>query len=113
MPTEVKNRRYPRQELKPGRAVVLQGSEKSDCYVCKVIGLGGIFVEGEAALPKGTVVRFTLELGAERIRGLATVKNTTERGIGLAFSALKPEDRAKIQLFLNKRTAPAPNGTAA
>lgn len=96
-----KERRYQRVSLKPSKWVAVQGGGRKEAYRCKVMGLGGAFLECSDPLPPGTVVRFALEIRGRIIRGLAVVRNTSARGMGLGFLSLSPENRAHIHRFLD------------
>jgi hypothetical protein len=60
-----------------------------------------MLVEGSKPLPVGSVVRFSIKIGADTIRGLAAVPRTTLHEMGLAYTSLKIEERAKLRTFLD------------
>jgi PilZ domain len=95
------HRRYPRWQLPSIKLVSLQGTGAANVYRCKDLGLAGMLLECSEPLLAGSVVRFAIQIGAETIRGLAAVRRTTSREMGLAYTSLKMEDRAKLRTFLD------------
>jgi hypothetical protein len=95
------HRRYPRWQLPSIKLVSLQGTGAAHVYRCKDLGLAGLLLECSEPLPVGSVVRFAIQIEAETIRGLAAVRRTTSREMGLAYTSLKMEDRAKLRTFLD------------
>ena len=67
------------------------------------MGLGGLFLRGSDPFPEGTVVRFGFYLNHDTIRGVASVRHVSARGMGLAFrSFLNTADRARIHGFVKQ-----------
>jgi hypothetical protein len=64
-----------------------------------------MLVECSKPLPVGSVLRFAIKIGADIIRGMAAVRRSTSREMGLAYTSLKIEDRAKLRTFLDGLTA--------
>lgn len=95
------HRRYPRWQLPSIKLVSLRGTRAANVYRCKDLGLAGMLLECSAPLPAGSVVRFAIQIEAETIRGLAAVRRTTSREMGLAYTSLNMEDRAKLRTFLD------------
>jgi hypothetical protein len=44
---------------------------------------------------------FAIQIGADIIRGMAAVRRATSGEMGLAYTSLKIEDRAKLRTFLD------------
>jgi hypothetical protein len=70
-----------------------------------------MLLECSEPLPVGSVVRFAVQIGADTIRGLAVVRRTTSRQMGLAYTSLKIEDRAKLRTFLDGLAARSKQAT--
>ncbi|HXE75601.1 MAG TPA: PilZ domain-containing protein [Candidatus Xenobia bacterium] len=98
-------RRYQRVKLTPAKWVIVQSAGRTDTLRCTTMGLGGMFLECAEPFPEGAFVRFAFSVGAQTARGTATVRDATDKGIGLAFVTLKPDDRAKIRRFLERQLA--------
>jgi PilZ domain-containing protein len=94
-------RRYSRLQLPSSKLVSLQGSAGTKSYRCTELGLGGMLLECSDPLPVGSVVRFAVEIEAKIIRGMAAVRNSTSGKMGVAFTTLSIEDRAKLRAFLD------------
>ena len=95
------HRRYQRLQLPSSTLVSLQGLGAKNSYRCTDLGLGGMLVKCSEPLPVGSVVRFAIKIGTDTIRGLAAVRRTTSHEMGLAYTSLKIEDRAKLRTFLD------------
>lgn len=99
---QAKARRYARVELCPGKWVAVQGGGRSEAYRCRRIGLGGFFLECANPLPAGCVVRFALEIDQYTVRGIASVRNRTTHGMGLAILSMRAQDRAHLYRFIKE-----------
>ncbi len=103
MPTQTPARRYERVDIKPAKWVTVQGSGRREVYPCTKMGLGGLFLRGSNPFPEGAMVRFGFYLSFDTIRGVASVRHVSARGMGLAFrSFLNTADRAKIRGFVKQ-----------
>lgn len=96
------HRRYSRRQLQPRKWVAVQGGGRTSVWRCPLMGLGGLFLECSDPLSEGSVVRFAFQLGCDTIRGTASVRDTTARGMGMAFLSLRIADRSKIHSFLRR-----------
>ncbi len=103
MPTQTPARRYERVDIKPAKWVAVQGSGRREVYPCTKMGVGGLFLRGSNPFPEGAAVRFAFYLNFDTIRGVASVRHVSARGMGLAFrSFLNTADRAKIHGFVKQ-----------
>jgi len=100
-----KPRRYQRVKLSPGKWVIVQSAGRTETLRCTMMGLGGMFLECSKSFAEGSFVRFAFSVGAQTARGTGTVRDATAKGMGLAFVTLKPDDRAKVRLFLKRYLA--------
>lgn len=107
MTEPTKLRRYPRFRLSPGKWVALKGVGRVGTFRCTMLGLGGLFLECAQPLPMNSVVRCAFYLGDHTVRGTAQVRDTSQRGMGLAFLSLRVEDRAHLSSYLQTLTPPA------
>ena len=105
MPTEnTERRRYPRISLKPVKWIAVKGGGHTSVYRCPVMGLGGFFLACPVALPVGSVLRFAFQVETHVVRGLASVRNTSSKGMGLGLLSMKIYDRRKMYGFLKHFT---------
>jgi hypothetical protein len=107
MPDPAKPRRYPRLPLRPGPWVAVRGPGRTETYHCTSLGLGGVFLACTDPFPEGTVVRFALEIGNQTVRGIASVRDVTPKGMGLAFLSLSVNDRAMLHAYIDQQAEQA------
>ena len=93
-------RRYERLQFPSIKLVSLQGIGAAKAYRCQDLGLGGMLLECSVPLSVGSVVRFAIQIKADTIRCVAAVRRATSSEMGLEYTLLKIEDRAKLQIFL-------------
>jgi len=109
MQSPVKGRRYGRIGLPRGLVVVWQGS--GDRIVSRVatLGLGGLFIEVTEPAASGEVVKLYFKVPNGEVRARATVRDSHPgKGMGVEFTAMGPEDRARLNQLLVKLLGPAP-----
>jgi len=94
-------RSYSRMQLRSKKLVSLQGTGSPSIYSCKNVGLGGMLIEGLEPLAVGSMVRFAVRVGVDTVRGLAAIRRVTSHEMGIAYTSLKVEDRAKLRAFLD------------
>jgi hypothetical protein len=100
---EQKERRYERVHVKPAKQVVVQGGGRHEVYPCPKMSLGGLFLQCTDPLPEGSTVRFGFSIDSEVIRGVASVRSVSDRGMGLAFRSFqRTNDRAKVDAFVKR-----------
>ncbi len=98
-------RRYPRVPLQPGPWVAVRGPGRTETYHCTSISLGGVFLACDNPFPEGAVVRFALQVGQHTVRGTASVRDATAKGMGLAFLSLSVNDRALLHAYIDQQAA--------
>ena len=105
MPTEnTQRRRFPRISLKPVKWIAVKGGGRTSVYRCPVMGLGGFFLACPEPLPVGSVLRFAFQVDTHIVRGLASVRNASSKGMGLGLLSMKMYDRRKMYGFLKHHT---------
>ncbi len=105
MPREnTQRRRFPRISLKPVKWIAVKGGGRTSAYRCPVMGLGGFYLACPEPLPVGSVLRFAFEVNTHIVRGLASVRNTSSKGMGLGLLSMKIYDRRKMYGFLKHFT---------
>jgi hypothetical protein len=102
MKLETTERRgYSRMQLRSKKLVSLQASGSQKFYSCKNVGLGGMLIEGMEPMAEGSVVRFAVRVGIDTVRGLAAIRRATPNEMGIAYTSLNVDDRAKLRTFLD------------
>ena len=91
--------------------VALAGDSEFFAGITGDIARGGLFVHTYRTLPIGAVVELTFSLpdGATittlgQVRWARPPSSGAAPGIGIAFQALSPEDRAHVEAFCRERT---------
>ncbi len=97
-------RRYPRISLKPVKWIAAKVGGRTSVYRCPVMGLGGFFLACPDPPPVGSVLRFAFQVETHIVRGLASVRNTSSKGMGLGLLSMKIYDRRKMYGFLKHFT---------
>ncbi len=103
MPNPAKARRYSRVPLQPGPWVAVRGPGRTETYHCTSLGLGGVFLACTDPFPEGAIVRFAIQVGSQTVRGTASVRDVTPKGMGLAFLSLSVNDRALLHAYIDKQ----------
>lgn len=96
-------RRYERIQLPKGMLVAWETNGKRIISRVSTLGLGGLFISTPSPAPTGEVVRLIFELPGGEIRARAIVRDSQSgRGMGLAFTWMNQEARAKLNLLLKR-----------
>ncbi len=96
-------RRYPRIGLPKGMSVAWQAG--GDRIVSRVgtLGLGGIFIYTRVPPAIGEVVKLVFDVPGGEVRARAVVRSSqTGRGMGVEFTAMQPEARARLTQLLRR-----------
>ena len=68
------------------------------------VSIGGAFIETGQAFPAGAIVGLRFALGSTFINSTVIVRNVYPgQGIGVQFLDLSPEDRNRLQVFIQER----------
>src|SRR5271168_3382718 len=98
MANETTERRsYPRLQFPSNKLVSLQGIGLTANYRCKDVGLGGMLIECSTPLTIGSMVRFAVQIGGDAIRGVAAIRRASLKEMGLGYTSLTMDDRAKLR----------------
>jgi len=96
-------RRYPRIGLPRGMSVAWQAG--GDRIVSRVgtLGLGGIFIYTRMPPSIGEVVKLVFDVPGGEVRARAVVRSSQRgQGMGLEFTAMQPEARARLTQLLRR-----------
>ncbi len=66
------------------------------------MGLGGFFLACPDPPPVGSVLRFAFQVETHIVRGLASVRNSSSKGMGLGLLSMKMDDRRNMYAFLKR-----------
>ncbi len=96
-------RRYHRAELPKGLWVAWQGSGQRFVSRVSNLSLGGVFIPTPEPPPVGTVVKLFFEVPGGEARARAVVRRTLPgRGMGVEFTNMGYQDRARLQQLLKE-----------
>ena len=105
MTTHRKLRKYVRVALPKGAKVVWEchGIRKSSS--ASVLALGGLFIADPDPPPIGDVISVVLEVPGGEVRARAQVCDSHPgRGMGIRFTSMAPEARAKLSFLMERLT---------
>jgi hypothetical protein len=70
------------------------------------LGLGGIFIYTKQPAAVGDVLKLVFDVPGGEVRARAVVRNTvTNKGMGIEFTAMQPEARARLTQLLRRLRA--------
>ena len=98
-----KKRRYERVGLPKGMLVAWQAGGERIVSRVATIGLGGLYILTPLPPPAGTVVTLLFELPGGEVRASGVVRDSqTGRGMGLEFTGMGSEGRARLHQTLKR-----------
>ncbi len=99
----VGNRRYRRIELPQGMLVAWHGGGQKGVSRIRTLGLGGIFISTLHPPPVGTLLKLIFDVPGGEVRARAVVRSIQPgKGMGLQFTAMAYEDRARLNQLLKR-----------
>jgi hypothetical protein len=105
-----KPRRYERIGLPKGMFVAWQVAGNRVVSRVATLGLGGLFIEAPHPAPAGEVIRIFFRIPGGEVRARGTVRNSHPgKGMGVEFTSMGLEDRARLSHLLRKLLAAMPN----
>jgi PilZ domain-containing protein len=98
-----KNRRYKRIGLPKGMHIAWQGRGLRTVARVATMGLGGLFIDADKPPAVGEVIRVFFEVPGGEVRATAVVRNSQPgMGMGIEFTAMEPEPRARLLQLLRR-----------
>ena len=98
-------RRYPRVGLPRGMSVAWQAGGERVVSRIGTIGLGGLFIFTKKSAAVGDVVKLVFDVPGGEVRARAVVRSCQPgRGMGLEFTAMQFEARARLTQLLRRLT---------
>lgn len=105
MPESVaqKKRRYERVLIPKGLHVAWQASGGRQVSRVGTVGLGGIYIHTPDPPPSGEMVRMVFNVPGGEVRAKGVVRHSTKtKGMGIEFTSMQPEDRARLSQLLSR-----------
>ncbi|HYT07165.1 MAG TPA: PilZ domain-containing protein [Rugosimonospora sp.] len=99
----LKPRRYERVGLRSGPFVAWQGP--AGCSVSRVatLGMGGLFIAAAEPAGIGEGIKMVFQIPGGEVRARAMVRNSHPgKGMGVEFTSMRAEDRARLHRLLSK-----------
>jgi hypothetical protein len=107
MGVPAKSRRYDRIGLPKGMPVVWQGTGNRFVSRVAILGLGGLFIEVSEPAATGEVLKLVFQVPNGDVRARAMVRSSYPgKGMGVEFTSMGPEDRARLNQLLTRLLAP-------
>ena len=109
-------RKYPRIRAPKGMLVGWKSAGQTTATRLEIMGLGGLYLHAANPPRVGSTIELVLDLPTGEVRARAIVRSSMpQKGMGIQFVQMRPEDRAKLNRYLSRQnTSPeAPVVTAA
>lgn len=104
-----KTRRYERVGLRQGPWVAWQGPGGRAVSRVATLGLGGVFIEAATPPATGEGIKIVFRLAGGEVSARAMVRSSHPgKGMGVEFTSMRPEDRARLDGLLRKLLALLP-----
>jgi hypothetical protein len=98
-----KGRRFPRINLPRGLKVAWTLGQEREVATAGTVGLGGLFIVSSHPAPVGSTLRLLFEIPGGEVLATVTVRNVAPgRGMGVEFTQIRPEDRARLDQLLRR-----------
>lgn len=105
MPESVvtKKRRYDRVLIPKGMHVAWQAGGGRQISRVGTVGLGGIYIHTPDPPPVGEMIRIVFDVPSGEVRAKGVVRHSTkDKGMGIEFTSMQPEDRARLSQLLSR-----------
>lgn len=102
-PGDPKKRKFLRVNLPKGLKVAWTYGKQNEMTIAGTVSIGGLFVISQWPAPVGSNVRLLFEIPGGVVLATAVVRNLVPgRGMGIEFTEIRPEDRARLDGLLNR-----------
>jgi hypothetical protein len=102
-------RRYERIGLRRGPLIAWQGPSGRVVSRVATLGLGGLFIKAAEPAAIGAGIRMVFRVAGAEVRARAMVRNSHPgRGMGVEFTVMRPEDRARLGRLVRRLLAVPP-----
>jgi len=97
------SRRYNRVIIPKGMQVAWQAGGGRTVSRVGTLGLGGMFVRTKTPPPSGEMVKLVFDVPGGEVRAKGVVRHVIPgEGMGVEFTAMQPEDRARLSQLLSR-----------
>jgi hypothetical protein len=98
-----KVRRHARINLPRGLKVAWTCGKQRELTIAGTVSVGGLFVISQEPAPVGSQVRLLFDIPGGEVLATAVVRNhIAGRGMGVEFTAIRAEDRERLEGLLNR-----------
>jgi curved DNA-binding protein CbpA len=95
-------RKYPRVRAPKGMWVGWKSAKQTCTSLAEVMGLGGLFLHTANPPSEGSSIELIFDLPTGQVRARAIVRSLQpNKGMGIQFVQMRPEDRAKLNKYLS------------
>ncbi len=99
-------RKHPRIRAPKSMWVAWKSAVHTSTARAENMGLGGLFLRTENPASHGSMIELVFDLPTGEIRARAMVRRSMPgRGMGLQFTQMRPEDRARLNRYLTREVA--------
>jgi curved DNA-binding protein CbpA len=104
-------RKYPRIRAPKGMLVGWKSAGQTTATRLEIMGLGGLYLHAASPPSVGSTIELVLDLPTGEVRARAIVRSSMpQKGMGIQFVQMRPEDRAKLNRYLS-RQSPSPEAS--
>jgi len=98
-------RRYPRIRAPKGMLVGWKSAGQTRATRLEIMGLGGLYLQAATPPSVGSTIELVLDLPTGEVRARAIVRSSMpQKGMGIQFVQMRPEDRAKLNRYLSRQS---------
>jgi len=97
-----KPRRYSRIGLPKGMSVAWQAGGERVVSRVGTLGLGGLFIYTKQPAAVGEVLKLVFDVPGGEVRARAVVRSITAKGMGIEFTAMQSDSRARLTRLLRR-----------
>jgi curved DNA-binding protein CbpA len=99
-------RRYPRIRAPKGILVGWKSAGQMTATRLEIMGLGGLYLHAANPPSVGSTIELVFDLPTGEVRARAIVRSSMpQKGMGIQFVHMRPEDRAKLDRYLSRQSA--------
>ena len=98
-------RKYPRIRAPKGMLVGWKSAGQTTATRLEIMGLGGLYLHAANPPTVGSTIELVFDLPTGEVRARATVRSSMpQKGMGIQFVQMTPEDRAKLNRYLSRQS---------
>jgi curved DNA-binding protein CbpA len=98
-------RKHPRIRAPKGMLVGWKSAGQTTATRLEVMGLGGLYLRAANPPSVGSTIELVFDLPTGEVRARAIVRSSIpQKGMGIQFVQMRPEDRAKLNRYLSRQS---------